>query len=55
MYQGVGVTFSTDREDRGRESQRYEEERALIDLTLYELEQDLRRVEDQVSRDESPG
>jgi hypothetical protein len=55
MYQGVGVTSSTDREERGREGQRYQEQRALIDLTLYELERDLQLVEDQAARDEPPG
>src|SRR5262245_58043072 len=53
MHQGVGVTSPSGRQqyaserDEGGQSQRYQDERALIDLTLNELQRDLQRVEDQ--------
>ena len=50
MHQGDDVTSQTGRQqstDEGVQSQRYQDERALVDLTVSELQRDLQRVEDQ--------
>ena len=36
-----------DRGEGGAQSQRYQDERAFVDLTVNELQRDLQRVEDQ--------
>src|SRR3978361_1211443 len=51
MHQGANVTSQTGRQqstdEAGHQSQRYQDERALVDLTVSELQRDLQRVEDQ--------
>lgn len=47
MTSSTSRQSTTDRGEGGPQSQRYQDERALVDLTVNELQRDLQRVEDQ--------